>query len=301
MDPLVLRTIALLLLITQFTFGQDFAGNFSISGEGKPVTLTLIQQGSQHFSGSMSGSGVSYSINGTVQDGLLVGTVGEEGIVFQAQLSGDFLIFSMMESDEFGNLYQETLQTFQFERMKSGDKSSTEENHTEKREVIINNLTLSADQIADLENTYGIQPEAGQYWYDTKSGLYGVVGYPAYGFMLPGHDFGALNRDVSSGDTGVFVNGRELPQTEWAVWSYMLGYWIQPGSYWLDHQGNAGYEGNPIPLVNLYVAAQQNAYGGQGGSGDNFWSTRFSAGNYDSGNQRGYVSVPGHGPVGYGF
>ena len=42
-------------------------------------------------------------------------------------------------------------------------------------------------------------------------------------------------------------------------------------------------------------------YNGQGGSGDNFWSTRFSAGNYDSNNQRGYVSVPGYGPIGYGF
>ena len=81
----------------------------------------------------------------------------------------------------------------------------------------------------------------------------------------------------------------------------MLGYWIQMGSYWLDEKGNAGYEGNPTPLVNLYLAARQNAYQGRGSTGDNFWSSRFSAGNYDSGNQRGYVSVPGYGPVGYGF
>lgn len=119
--------------------------------------------------------------------------------------------------------------------------------------------------------------------------------------MLPGHTFGALERNASNGQTGVFVNGRELPQNEWAVWSYMIGYWIQPGAYWLDNNGNAGYEGNPTPVINLYAAAQQNAYNGQGGSGDNFWSTRFSAGNSDSNNQRGYVSVPGYGPVGYGF
>ncbi len=86
-----------------------------------------------------------------------------------------------------------------------------------------------------------------------------------------------------------------------AIWSQMLGYGIQPGSYWLDQNGNAGYAGNPMPTVNLFMAAQQNPYGSQGAGGDNSWSSRFSAGNYDSGNQRGYVSVPGHGPVGYGF
>jgi len=118
--------------------------------------------------------------------------------------------------------------------------------------------------------------------------------------MLAGHEFGKLDRKASNGNTGVIINGRELPQSEWVVWSQLLGYWIQPGSYWLDQNGNAGYEGNPIPVVNLYVAAQRNAYTG-GGGGDNFWTSRFSAGNYDSGGQRGYVSVPGHGPVGYGF
>jgi hypothetical protein len=142
----------------------------------------------------------------------------------------------------------------------------------------------------------------GEYWYDQRSGLYGVVGCPAFGFMLPGHELGSLASDASAGETSVFVNDRELPQTEWLVRSYVLGAPIQIGSYWLDGDGNAGYEGSAVPLVNLYLAAQQNAYAGQGGSGsDNFWTTRFSAGNYDSGNSRGYVSVPGYGPVGYGF
>jgi hypothetical protein len=107
--------------------------------------------------------------------------------------------------------------------------------------------------------------------------------------------------NASNGNTGVYTNGRHLPYTEWVVWSKLLGYIIQPGRYWLDANGNAGYEGVPIPFENLYLAAKRNAYRGPGGGGDNSWSTRFGAGNYDSGNQRGYVSVPGHGPVGYGF
>ncbi|WP_320017779.1 hypothetical protein [Labilibaculum manganireducens] len=167
--------------------------------------------------------------------------------------------------------------------------------------VIINDLELNETQLTNLENEYGLKPKAGNYWYDSKSGLYGVVGYASFGFMLPGHDFGELKSDASAGNTSVVVNGRELPRNEWLVWSYVLGYYIQPGFYWFDDQGNAGYEGNPIPTVNLYLAAQQNYYMGQGSGGDNFWSTRFSAGNSDHGNTRGYVSVPGYGPVGYGF
>ena len=170
-----------------------------------------------------------------------------------------------------------------------------------KEKVLINGITLTNEQLSEFEKTYGAKPQPGNYWYDTNSGFYGVIGFQAYGFMLPDHDFGTIKRNASNGDSGVVVNGRELPQTEWAIWSQILGYWIQPGFYWLDQYGNAGYEGFPTPVVNLYVAAQQNAYGGAGGSGDNFWSSRFGAGNYDSGNQRGYVSVPGYGPVGYGF
>jgi hypothetical protein len=49
--------------------------------------------------------------------------------------------------------------------------------------------------------------------------------------MLPNHDFGRLKQNASNGNTNVIVNGRELPQNEWLVWSYVLGYYIQPGNY----------------------------------------------------------------------
>jgi len=167
-------------------------------------------------------------------------------------------------------------------------------------EVIINGSALSAEQVMELENRYRVKAQPGNYWYDAISGLYGIVGQASAGFMYPDHNFGTLDRNVSNGYTGVIVNGRELPQAEWAVWSQVLGYWINPGSYWFDSKGNAGYEGNPIPLVNFYTAARENAYRGNAGGGDRFWSTRFSAGNSYAGNQTGYVSLPGGGIVGYG-
>jgi hypothetical protein len=166
--------------------------------------------------------------------------------------------------------------------------------------VIVNGITLSSSDVAELKTLYGFEPQPGSYWYDARCGLYGVVGYPAYGVMYAGHDFGSLSSTVSNGNTGVYLNGRELPQEELYYWSQLLGSWIQPGSYWLDQNGNAGYEGSDVPLVNLYIAAQNNSSSPTGGNGDNFWSTNFSAGNSNS-NGEGYVSVPGHGPVGFGF
>lgn len=165
--------------------------------------------------------------------------------------------------------------------------------------VVVNGTALTEAQLGDIEARYGVRPKPGEYWYDARSGLYGVVGYPSFGFMYPGHSFGPLKPGASDGDTGVVVNGRELPQQEWAVWSQIIGTPIQPGRYWFDANGNAGYEGNPMPTVNFFLAAQQNAYRSAGG--DNLWSSRFGAGNSNAGNTQGYVSVPGYGPIGYGF
>lgn len=167
--------------------------------------------------------------------------------------------------------------------------------------VVVNGKPLTESQLAAIKELYGVRPRPGRYWYDSMSGLYGVVGYGAYGFMRPGHDLGSLAADASGGTLPISVNGRRLNEQEYIVWSYIVGSWIQPGAYWLDGQGNAGYAGNPIPVINLYQAAMQNRYQGQGSGGDNFWSSRFSAGNSTADGSAGYVSVPGHGPVGYGF
>jgi hypothetical protein len=98
--------------------------------------------------------------------------------------------------------------------------------------------------------------------YAAKCGLYGSVGHLTFGFILfPRHWFRPLNRHVSAGNTQVLINGWELPQLEWIIWSRLLGYPIASGSYWLDHLANAGYEGIPIPRINLYMAeTNKNAH-----------------------------------------
>ena len=124
--------------------------------------------------------------------------------------------------------------------------------------------------------------------------------------MHPGHDLGQLAADASGDTNGVYLNGRNLTVQEVQLLTVPSGVYWQPGRYWFDAQGNVGYDGNDIPVGNLYVtvrARQQSgalAGGGGGGGGDNSWTSRFSAGNYDPNSGEGYVSVPGYGPVGFG-
>lgn len=280
---------------------QDFAGRYTLSGAAETATLVFESEPNGSYVGTLSNAGFDVALSGETIDGVLQGIVddGTESIVFLAEVDDSNLMLSLVELDAFGQPLLESAQMLLFDRSETQSAQASESGVGD--DVIVNGRALSADELAELEQLYGVAPLPGNYWYDAASGLYGAVGFQAFGFMFPGHELGTLERNASAGDTNVLVNGRELPQGEWLIWSYMLGTAIQVGSYWLDAQGNAGYEGSPVPLVNLYVAAQQNAYGGQGGSGDNFWSTRFSAGNSDAGNTRGYVSVPGYGPVGYGF
>lgn len=100
--------------------------------------------------------------------------------------------------------------------------------------VFINEKEISKEQVDGLKQMYGAAPPPGRYWYDPRSGLYGYWGREAAGYIRPGHDFGPLSPRASDGNTGIFLNGREINLT--------------------------GIEGDPTPRANL-VAAMQRAQG----------------------------------------
>src|SRR3989344_3703801 len=162
--------------------------------------------------------------------------------------------------------------------------------------IYINNRKLTAQQINELTAAYGAAPRPGRYWYDSVSGSYGIWQGPSLGVLLPGHDFGSLPEDASNGDTGVFINGRELPEADAQFLEWIFAVPRQPGQWWMDAQGNIGVEGDSTPLVNFYLAYQQrtqavSSYGSRG-SGDNYWAGNFgSYGNEQNG--FGYVMVDG--------
>lgn len=135
---------------------------------------------------------------------------------------------------------------------------------SQSRNVTINEVRLSDVQLQALEQHSRVRIPDGAYWYDRMSGAWGFTGGPTMGFTLAGLDVGGpLQADASHGNTGVFINGRQLHVVDVLALQNLLGA-VYPGRYWVDAQGNAGLEGGPA-LVNLLVLARARAARGAGG------------------------------------
>ena len=132
------------------------------------------------------------------------------------------------------------------------------------RQTIVNGKPLTEQQKAEFVRMYGSPPLGGNFWYDARSGLWGVVGKEAFGVLRPGHDYGGLSPTASAGTTGVFINGRQINIAEAIYLRALLGS-VLPGRWWLDGAtGYFGLEGSTIPVGNLLAAARaaQAARGG---------------------------------------
>jgi len=126
-----------------------------------------------------------------------------------------------------------------------------------KRSVVINGSHLSDDQIDILETAYRVRIQDGNYWYDPLAGGWGFRGGPTAGVMQAGLSLGGpLPPDASNGNTGVFINGRQLPLQDLMLLQQVVSVPIWPGRYWLDAIGNCGFEGGPM-LGNIWANAQQ--------------------------------------------
>ncbi len=161
----------------------------------------------------------------------------------------------------------------------------------EDAKVVINGHELTPTQINIIQTLYRNVPPPGRYWYDSRSGSWGFEGHETAGFILPGLDLGPLPANASHGNTGVFINGREINRVEAARILLAFG-GLYRGHWWLDGQtGYYGIEGYPIPLGNV-VALMQSRHPGQ--STDSFWCGRMSCGNPGGSDQSGrYFSVGG--------
>jgi hypothetical protein len=140
-------------------------------------------------------------------------------------------------------------------------KSASREVHsTSSHSVIVNGRRLSDQDIETLTRTFRLQVRDGNYWYDRMTGAWGLQGGPTAGFIMAGLNLGGpLREDASHGDTGVFINGRQLHRVEVAL-LMQIGP-VYPGRCWMDAQGNIGLEGQPA-FGNVWVAAAQARGGG---------------------------------------
>jgi hypothetical protein len=67
------------------------------------------------------------------------------------------------------------------------------------------------------------RPLGGNFWYDPASGLWGVMGREAFGVLQPGLPYGPVSPTASAGNTGVFINGRQINLTEALYIKSLLG------------------------------------------------------------------------------
>lgn len=137
-------------------------------------------------------------------------------------------------------------------------------------ETIVNGTPLTEQQKAEFRSIYGTPPLAGDFWYDARSGLWGVKGREAFGLLRPGHNFGVLAPTASAGTTGVFINGRQINVAEALYLRNLLGA-VVPGRWWLDgHTGYFGLEGSPFPTGNLFAAVRAGQ--ARSGGGANYYN-----------------------------
>lgn len=154
-------------------------------------------------------------------------------------------------------------------------------------EVRINDQVMTPEMLSRLFAMLGAPADTeirpGHYWYDAFSGLWGEMGGPTQGQILPGLQLGGMLRADASGQTGtgVFINGRQLHATEVETLRSLFGV-VYPGRYWMNAMGIGGFEGGPATFdVGAAVRRQQQQggenhlrrglFGNTGGDGDTFY------------------------------
>jgi hypothetical protein len=160
----------------------------------------------------------------------------------------------------------------------------------ESSAVVVNGERVDPRELARLERELGVRTIPGRYWYDARCGAWGYEGQGQAGLLPAGLRVGGkLRADASAGDTGVFVNGRELAASDVAVLS-LLGP-VYPGRYWVDAYGNFGLEGGPAlgNLVALARAANTSGGGNGGGGGDNYYHSDATGISMNSDASGGYI------------
>lgn len=82
-------------------------------------------------------------------------------------------------------------------------------------QVFVNGHLIPDRAVKKAERLAGkVRP--GDYWYDKNAGFWGVMGHPCIGIIMPNiEEFNyPMPKDCAAGNTGVYVNGRELNQRD---------------------------------------------------------------------------------------
>lgn len=250
-------------------FSAALSGDrLSLSGGGLPGELAFTRAAAARDDTELVGRW--HSATGALLEVRADGTAANSNGTFRYMTAGGVLylsagatVFSVPYSVEADRLSLGVpgVRTLTLRRLEPGEELA-ERRVGASRDVTINGTRLTEELVASLERSFGVRILNGAYWYDQVCGAWGLEGGPTLGFIPAGLDLGGrLRPDASGGATGVFVNGRQLHLQEVAALRRLTQ--VTPGRYWLDAAGNVGYEGHPVPILNL---VQLSASSGGGSS-----------------------------------
>jgi hypothetical protein len=79
---------------------QQYTGTYTVAGQGGTVTLTLRHAADNQLTGTMSGNGTEYRVEGIVEEGVAMGAItsAQSGVFFEASLDGDQLTLTLVEA-----------------------------------------------------------------------------------------------------------------------------------------------------------------------------------------------------------
>ena len=274
-----------LLLVALTAHAADLTGRF-VSEENSLLALQLEQRGDGSVTGYFSSPSGPVAVSAGPSGRELRGTMRAEDGTFEILLrpQGDrVLVRFMSEPDGKVHSFRRAEQPAD-EGMTTittaggtvispnGPRDPTTPRSSPaaltERVVIVNGKRLSAAQLEQIERTYRVNILPADYWYDRRTGAWGIKGGPTRGFVLPNLELGGgrLAADASGGGTQVFINGRELHPQDVYILQSCLPAPIQRGRYWVGADGIGGYDGGP-PLFNLVALCRQK----QGGVGPGGW------------------------------
>ncbi|MFO1496911.1 MAG: hypothetical protein U1G07_00690 [Verrucomicrobiota bacterium] len=220
-------------------------------------TIKIKDSGGGKFDGEVVVTGHTLTFSAEAKGSALVGTfkLEDENMEFRITVKGSKLTLAMED--------ETTVFTRQDESPGASDKSngapadrkdtSTPHNPGDQKAVLkINGTVIDDSTLQKFETEYRLKMPRGDFWYDKVSGGWGITGGPTLGFTAPGINLGGpLRTDASRGNTGVFINQRELPLQD-VVGLQQLNVPVQRGRWWVDSRGNFGVEGSPVTLGNIF-------------------------------------------------
>ncbi|CAK9163040.1 unnamed protein product [Ilex paraguariensis] len=97
-----------------------------------------------------------------------------------------------------------------------GDFSRSSQSHQNGRSNVYVNGQLIPDRVVKKAEKLAGPIQPGEYWYDFRAGFWGLISHPCLGIIPPRiEEFNyPMPENCSAGNTGVFVNGRELHQKD---------------------------------------------------------------------------------------